>query len=152
MADIKKQIKNHLKKARVMQLATSADNRPWICNVHFYSDDNLTVYWISTVERRHSRDIEKNPHIAVTIKIHEDTPEEPYIIGLSAEGEAELIAEKEAKKIAAHYKNKLGKPQSLMDDILAGRNPHKFYRLKPVKFVLFDTKNFPANPRQEYTL
>jgi uncharacterized protein YhbP (UPF0306 family) len=152
MADIKKQIQNHLKKARVMQLATSADNKPWVCNVHFYSDDNLYVYWISTTERRHSRDIEKNPHIAVTIKIHEDTPKEPYIIGLSAEGKAELIVEKEAKKIADQYKDKLGKPQSLIDDIFAGRNPHKFYRLKPMKFVLFDTKNFTGNPRQEYTL
>ena len=69
-----------------------------------------------------------------------------------AEGKAELLTEKDAKKIAAFYKNKLGKAQSLLDDIFAGRNPHKFYRLKPEKFVLFDTKNFHDNPRQEYKI
>jgi len=152
MVAIKEQIKNHLKKARVMQLATSTDNKPWVCNVHFYSDESLNFYWISTLARRHSQDIEKNSYAAITIKIHEDTPDEPYIIGLSVEGQAELITEKEAKKIADHYKNKLGKPQSLIDDIFAGRNPHKFYRLKPMKFVLFDTKNFTDNPRQEYNI
>ena len=152
MADIKKQIQNYLRTALVMQLATSLNDKPWVCNVHFYADDNFNFYWISTQERRHSQDIKENPYVAATIKVHEDTSEEPYIIGLSVEGKAELIKENEAKKIADKYKNKLGKPQSLIDDIFAGRNPHKFYRLKTEKFVLFDTKNFSDNPRQEYKI
>jgi len=152
MSDIKKQIKNHLKKARVMQLATSVNNLPWVCNIHFYTDDDLNFYWISTLDRRHSQEIKQNQHVAVTIKVHEDTPEEQYVIGITVEGKAELLSEKEAKKIADHYKTKLNKPQSLIDDIFAGRNPHKFYRLKPEKFVLFDNKNFPEDPRQECPL
>ena len=152
MVDYKKTLHKYLKKARVMQLATSADNKPWVCNIHFYSDDNFNFYWISTLARRHSQDIEKNPSVAATIKVHEDTPEEPYVIGLSVEGKAELMTEKEAKKIAHHYKEKLDKPQNLIDDIFAGRNPHKFYRLQAEKFVLFDPKNFPDNPRQEYMI
>jgi hypothetical protein len=30
--------------------------------------------------------------------------------------------------------------------------PHKFYRIKPELFVLFDVEHFPDNPRQEYEL
>ena len=152
MTDIKKVIKQYLEQTRVMQLATSFNDKPWICNVHFCTDNDLNFYWISTPMRRHSKEIDQNPHVAVSIKIHEDTLDEQYVIGLSVEGKAELLTEKDAKKIAAFYKNKLGKAQSLLDDIFAGRNPHKFYRLKPEKFVLFDTKNFHDNPRQEYKI
>lgn len=152
MVDLKKLIKIYLENNRVLQLATSVNNKPWVCNVHYYTDKDLNFYWISTLSRRHSKEIELNMNIAVTIKVHEDTPNEQYIIGLSAEGKAELITEKKSKKIADKYKNKLGKQQSLIDDIFAGRNPHKFYRMKPENFVLFDTKNFPDNPRQEFKI
>lgn len=152
MADLKKLIRKYLQSKRVMHLATSVKNKPWVCNLHYYTDEDLNFYWISTLERRHSKEITNNQHVAVTIKVHEDTPDEQYVIGLSAEGKAELMTEKDAKKIADHYKNKLAKPQTLIDDIFAGRNPHKFYRLKPKKIVLFDNKTFPDNPRQEYNV
>ncbi|MGH7203754.1 MAG: pyridoxamine 5'-phosphate oxidase family protein [Candidatus Levyibacteriota bacterium] len=150
MADLKKRIYDILKTTRVMQLATTSDNKPWVCNVHFYADENFNIYWISTPTRRHSLDIEKNPHVAITIKVHEDKPDEQYVIGLSAEGTAERIVDQEVKNVINHYQEKLGKDKKLMSDILTGKNPHRFYRLKPTSFVLFDSKNFPENPRQEY--
>ncbi len=150
MADLKNLIQEHVKTARVMHLATAINNNPWVCNIHFYTDDDLNFYWISTPERRHSQEIKQNQHVSAAIKVHEDTPDEPYVIGISVEGKAELLTQKAAKKIAIGYKNKLNKTQTSLDDIFAGRNPHKFYRMKPEKFVLFDNKNFPDNPRQEY--
>ena len=47
MNDLRERIKNYLKTARVMQLATSVDDKPWACNVHFYSDDDMNLYWCS---------------------------------------------------------------------------------------------------------
>lgn len=32
------------------------------------------------------------------------------------------------------------------------KKPHKFYRIKPTQFVLFDAVNFEDNWRQEYNL
>lgn len=147
--DIKKLLHDHLQKARVMHLATVVNNKPWVCNIHFYVDDDFNFYWISTTARRHSQEIEKNPNAAITIKVHEDTPEEKYVIGVSAEGKAELLNDEETAKIGKLYSKKLNKPATLIEDILSGKNPHKFYRLKPANIVLFDTKNFPDNPRQE---
>ncbi len=152
MTDLKSLIQEALKAARVMQLATSSNNKPWVCNVHFYADENLNIYWISTPTRRHSLDIEKNPHVAMTIKVHEDKPDEPYVIGLSAKGTAERIIDEQVRNVINHYQKKLGKDKKLMSDILSGTNPHRFYQLKPTSFVLFDTKNFPDNPRQEYAI
>ncbi len=147
--DLKKLIKEYMTQMRVMQLATSINNKPWVCNIHFYADDNLNIYWISTPTRRHSEEIQQNPKVAIAIKIHEDTPEEPYVIGLTAEGEAMLLDTNELQNIGEQYIKKLGKDPKMLDDILSGKNPHKFYRLKVSKFVLFDTNIFPADPRQE---
>ncbi|HSX09618.1 MAG TPA: pyridoxamine 5'-phosphate oxidase family protein [Candidatus Saccharimonadales bacterium] len=150
--DLKQRIKDYLSTSRVMQLATSSDNKPWACNVHFYADDELNIYWNSSQTRRHSQDIEQNPNVAITIKIHEDTPEEYYIIGLSAEGKASILTDEEIKKIGPSYIKKLNKEKTLVEDVLSGKNSSKFYLLKPEKFVIFDTKNNTGNPRQEFTL
>lgn len=135
-----------------MQLSTSVDNKPWVCNLHFYADDNLNIYWISTLDRRHSQEISKNPNTAVAINIHEDAPGEYYVIGISIEGTATLIDNKEVKIAGPLYSTKLNKPSGLIEDILSGKNPHRFYKLTPTNIVLFDTKNFSDNPRQELSL
>lgn len=150
--DLKKLIIQHLKAARVLQLATSANNQPWACNLHFYADDGLNLYWISKPDRRHSEDIATNPKTAIVIKLHEDTKAEKYIVGLSAEGTSELLSDEEAKKIGPEYGERLDKDPSLIADILEGRNPHKFYKFTTSCIVLFDTLNFPKDPRQEINL
>ena len=147
--DLKQLIKEGLQSTRTMSLATSVDNKIWNCTIHFYSDDNFNFYWISTPERRHSQEIAQNKNVAIAVKVHEDTPDAQYVIGISAEGIAELIEDEEIKKIGTAYTTKLGKPESLIADILTGVNPHKFYRFTPTNIVLFDYKNFPDNPRQE---
>lgn len=150
--DGKKLIQQYLKDARVMQLATVSTNKPWTCNLHFYADDEFNLYWISTLARRHSKEISENAYVSAAIKIHEDTQDEPYVIGISIEGTARLLTEHETKIIGEQYVAKLKKAPTLIEEILSGKNPHKFYLLKPTNIVLFDTKNFPQEPRQEYQM
>jgi uncharacterized protein YhbP (UPF0306 family) len=147
--DPKKLIKEYLSQHRVMQLATSLNNQPWVCNVHYFSDDDYAIYWISTPERRHSKEINENPNVAITIKVHEDTEDDPWVVGLSAEGTARQLTTDETKAIGTQYLEKVSKAPSLLEDILSGKNPHRFYKMTVTKFVLFDTNNFPDNPRQE---
>jgi uncharacterized protein YhbP (UPF0306 family) len=141
-------IKQYLEQVKVMQLATSINGQPWVCTVSYYSDKDLNFYWISTIEREHSQAIAQNPKVAAAIVVHEGTPEERYIIGISLEGEAELLGEQIPVDIGKSYIEKTGREPSLLSDIALGKKPDKFYRLKPSKIVLFDTKNFRDNPRQ----
>jgi uncharacterized protein YhbP (UPF0306 family) len=152
MKDVKALIQTYLKDVRVMQLATCVNNRPWACNVHFYMDDDLNLYWISTPLRRHSQEIAQNPYVAATIKVHEDTPTEKYIIGITFEGKAEQLSNDEIGEVGEQYITKLKKDPSLLSDLQSGKNPHKFYKLMPENIVVFDTKNFADAPRQEYHL
>jgi uncharacterized protein YhbP (UPF0306 family) len=141
-------IKQYLEQVKVMQLATSINGQPWVCTVSYYSDKDLNFYWISTIEREHSQAIAQNPKVAAAIVVHEGTPEERYIIGISLEGEAELLGEQIPVDIGKSYIEKTGREPSLLSDIALGKKPDKFYRLKPSKIVLFDTRNFRDNPRQ----
>jgi uncharacterized protein YhbP (UPF0306 family) len=145
-------IKQYVKEARVMQLATSANDKPWACTVHYYSDEDLNFYWISTLEREHSKNIAQNPNVSAAILIHEDKPDEQYVIGISLEGTVELIGDHVDEQLGQSYIQKLGRPPTLLEDIATGKNPHKFYRLKPSRFVLFDSKNITGNPRREWVI
>lgn len=144
-------IREYLPTKNVMQLATARDNQPWSCNVHYYSDDDLNLYWISEPGRRHSLEIKDNPNVSVAIKIHENTSSEDYVIGIALEGIAELMAEFD-ETIAAAYRDKQNKGESFVEDMREGRKPFKFYKLTPKNFVLFSTKDFDENPRQEWSI
>lgn len=145
-------VRQYLRAVKIMQLATSINDQPWICTLHYCSDKDLNLYWISTLVRKHSKDIEQNPKVAATILVHENTPKEQYSMAISIEGTAELIGEKVNQEIGQSYIQKLGKEQSLLTDIANGKNLHKFYHLTPSKIVLFDNKNFPDDPRREVLL
>jgi uncharacterized protein YhbP (UPF0306 family) len=142
-------IRQYLSQVNIMQLATSVDNQPWACTVHYYSDDDFNLYWVSTLARKHSQDIDKNPKVAAAVMVHENTPDEPYVIGISIEGSAELIGSRVTDEVAQGYARKHGK-DSDMPAIAQGKHPHKFYRLKPSRIVLFDSKSFPEDPRKEW--
>ena len=144
----KELVTDYLAQTKIMQLATSRDGQPWACTVHFYADDGLNIYWMSKTDRRHSEDIKANPKVAVAVVGHENTATEKWIAGISIEGTAELLDDMD-DEIAHKYISKQGHAPTLMDDIRAGRNPHRFYKLTPKQIILFDTKNFKYNPRQE---
>lgn len=144
-------IRKYVPTKNVMQLATTRDNQSWSCNVHFYSDNDLNLYWISEPGRRHSLEIQDNPNVSAAIKIHENTVEEDYVIGIALQGTAELMGEFD-ENVAAAYKDKLSKNETFVDDMKNDRKPYKFYKLTPTKFVMFNTKDFEDNPRQEWTM
>ncbi len=144
-------IREHLPTRNVMQLATAKDNQPWACTVHYYSDSDLNLYWISTPNRRHSLEIENNNKVSVAVMVHENTPDEDYVIGIAIEGTAKQVAECD-EKILMGYRAKHHKGETFVEDMKSGNKPYKVYMLTSKKFVLFDTKNFPEHPRQEWEL
>lgn len=143
-------VRKYLPSVNIMQLATSSNGQPWVCSIHYYSDEDLNLYWISTPERRHSLEIKDNPKVSATIMVHEDTTEEDYVIGITIEGTAELIGRNPGEEIIQGYNDKLKKSPTLLRDVQNGTNPHQFYKMICTKVVLFDNSNFPEDPRQEW--
>jgi nitroimidazol reductase NimA-like FMN-containing flavoprotein (pyridoxamine 5'-phosphate oxidase superfamily) len=145
-------IKSYLPTKNVMQLATCADNQPYAVNLHYYSDDKFNIYWISTETRRHSLEINKNNKACAVIKIHENTEDENWVIGISIEGEAELLGSNVSENVAKGFQAKLNKTDERMKSILDGSDAHRFYVLRPKKITLFDSKSFSDDPRKSFSV
>lgn len=144
-------IKEYLEKARLMQVVTAKDNQPWACSVYFAFDDDLNLFWISTPERRHSKEIENNEKVAGTIVLSHTLGDK--VRGLQFQGIAKRLTSKEEMQEGMNvYAKRMGMGEEKHTAILEGKNPHVPYKITPTLFVLFDEFNFPDNPRQEYIL
>lgn len=149
--ELKKLIIDYLKEAKLMQLATSVDNQPWICSVWFAADNDLNIYWFSSITRRHSDEVMKNNKVAGAIALPQ-TPDDPPR-GLQFQGIAQLLTDqRDIDKAVLVYADRIFSQEKIKEFMEHKEKPHKFYRIKPTHFVLFDAVNFPDNLRQEYNL
>lgn len=126
-----------------MQLATSCNDKPWVCTVYFVHDENFNIFWVSSPKRRHSQELSANPNVSATIVIYDDPSGER--VGFQIEGTASLVSDAvEIQKAARLYvdKYKSGKEYFLQ---LTADNPEQFiYKLKPNNIALFDQSQSPA--------
>jgi uncharacterized protein YhbP (UPF0306 family) len=148
-AQIPDLIRRYLSEVEIMQLATSRAEQPWACSVHFAYDDKLNFYWMSTKERRHTKEVIDNNQVAVTIPIR--YPDNP-LVGISVEGEAEMIDRSEAGEGFKLYADRFGVNDRFRSDYMMGTQPHELFKLTPKLFVLFDEIVFPNASRQEWRL
>ncbi len=143
-------IKKYLQEAKMMQLATAVDNQPWVCNVWFAADENLNIYWFSSTTRRHSQEIKSNPKVAAAIVTQHD-PKGETGVGIQVEGTAEELNDAgDIAKARKVYEGRIFDAKAIDNLINNSDKPHRFYRLKPELFVLFDPINFPDETRQEW--
>ena len=145
-------VREYLSKINIMQLATSVGDQPWLCTVHYYHDKTLNLYWCSLPARRHSEEISRNSQAAAYVLVHENTPDEDYVTGMTITGHAELIGPKIDREVFELYAKKHNESDKFVKAVINDESPYKFYRLKPNKITLFDNKNFPNDPRQEWDL
>lgn len=139
-------LKDYLQKGRVMQLATVAEGRPWVCTVYYVADDDMNLYWLSSPTRRHSREIAAHNNVAITIPVKFDQP----VIGVQAEGTATVVTEpNHVETIIKQYIAKYDVGRDFYENFIANKNQHLMYRFTPQAFVLFDEVHFPGNGRQE---
>lgn len=150
---IKSYYRDYLKDVKLMQLATSKDNQPWLCNVWYVADEDDNIYFISRETRRHSMEIAQNPKVSCTFH-------KWFERGLGEQGQA-LVMQGLAKKMSG---TEIAKPYDLyqkryphltnfqdLEDFISGQGHHFFYKITPNKIVWWDEKNFDQ-PRQEIDL
>ena len=136
-----------------MQLATSAGNQPWCCTLHFAHDENLNLYWVSRLTRRHSKEIVNNSNAAAVIVKPHTKEQKPQ--GIQVEGRAKSLTPGE-DLFGAGWKTLLQKypgMHTLNDQVnRAEGDDHVLYVLSPKTIKLFDVVNYPDHPEQTLTL
>jgi uncharacterized protein YhbP (UPF0306 family) len=133
-----------LNENQLMQLATQADGKLWICNVYFASDQDHNIYWTSARNRRHSIEIENNPSVAATI-VNDEVKKQAVQIS----GKAYRIAADESEQAHKIYGGKLGQKESRLEEVRQDTSQSRAYWvLKPEIIELWDEVNFPDSPKQ----
>lgn len=144
--DVEQAIRDYLPQVLHMSLGTCANNRPWVCDVHFGYDDDLNLYFRSTLQRRHSQEIASNPYVAGDIVAQHGPADKPR--GVYFEGFAELLTDVDESSPAYRA---LRARASVGPDILAQAlepTGHKFYKITVSDFYLFDVRE--SKPSQKY--
>ncbi len=140
-------IKQNLAKQKLMQVATTKGERPWICTVHYVGDEDANLYWLSLPSRRHSKELSENNRAAVAVVVKGDKP----VIGLQAEGRVSVVDDNEQVRIIMKkYVEKFNIGGSFYDNFVAGKNQHSLYKFTPDSFALFDELNFPDDSPQTW--
>jgi uncharacterized protein YhbP (UPF0306 family) len=148
MLDLEKTIREYLPNVIHMSLATSLNNKPWVCEVHFAYDNELNLYFRSTSNRRHSQEIAQNKMVAGNIVEQHSLSQKPR--GVYFEGEAELLENVDLNHIAFKMcKERFGSDESILEDAKKD-DGHKFYKIKVNTFYVFDSRE--SKPSQKYEL
>ena len=144
-------IREQITNAKMMQLATVQDGKPWICNVWFVADDNFNLYWFSSMTRRHSKEVSENPFVAASICLAKELSDEA--IALQIEGEAKQLTKPAEIAVAMKwYVGRVFDLKQVKEFMKHPTKPHRFYRLTPKSIVLFDAVHFPNESRKEFHL
>ena len=139
----KEYLDKYLHEGRVMQLATSSDNQPWVGSVHYVTDEYRNLYWLSLPARRHSREIAGNSRVAATVAVKVDQP----VIGIQMEGSVEVVHTlATVKKIMETYVVSHGSGHDYYERYVEGVAQHVLYKFIPSRIVLFDEVHFAGNP------
>jgi nitroimidazol reductase NimA-like FMN-containing flavoprotein (pyridoxamine 5'-phosphate oxidase superfamily) len=138
---------SRLVESRVIQLATQAEGKPWICTIYFVVLGN-DIFWLSYPNRKHSEQIAHNPAVAVTAVIKTDIP----VVSISVEGEAEVITDRATvKEVMEAYVAKYGEGSAFFERFVAGTNKHAMYKLRSRCMTVFDeVAGTGEDARREY--
>ena len=146
--DVEKLVREYIDKTIHMSLATSANNKPWVCEVHFGYDENLNLYFRSLKTRRHSQEIAANPTVAGNI-IDKFTLVDA-VVGLYFEGSAKLLPEGEERlKAFECIKARLKASDSILEEAKQD-DGHQFYKISVENWYVFG--RFDAPSGQKYKL
>jgi uncharacterized protein YhbP (UPF0306 family) len=109
----------------------TADGFPWVSPVFFAFDEQLRIYWTSTVLSQHSQNIySNNARVAVAIfdsRQPEGNPEGLYFSGLAEELEHSDAIEVAFKLLSARARKQHNRTAT---DYL-GDSPRRIYRFEP---------------------
>ncbi len=146
--DVEKTIRDYFPNIIHLSLATCVSNKPWVCEVHYVFDDELNLYFLSIPQRRHSKEIEQNEHVAGNIVIQHEVGEK--VRGVYFEGTAEKLLNVDENHIAYKLYCKRFKTGSEILKEAEEEMGHGFYKITVTTFYLFDSRE--SSPSKKYEL
>jgi uncharacterized protein YhbP (UPF0306 family) len=146
--DPEKVIRSYLPQIIHMSLATSAGDKPWICEVHFAYDAELNLYFSSSVNSRHGQEIKANPQVAGSMVTQHFLGQKTRCV--SFEGTARALEDADSTHPGfAAYGRRFDKGPQLVQ-LAKKEGSARLYQIAVSDFYLTD--GYETNPPQKFHL
>lgn len=145
--DVEQVIREYLPNVVHLSLATSNNNVPWVCEVHYAYDDTLNLYFRSLASRRHSQEILQNPRVAGNIVKQHTLDDEA--VGIYFEGTAHMLeTDEEMTSVVTWFNKCLGKENNIVEE--AKRDDgHKMYKITVENWYVFGRFGLPRGKKYQ---
>lgn len=143
--DISSTLLQFLQKNDILSLATSDGKTPYVCNLHYISDEHFNLYFASTKQRKHSLNIEDHPASAVCI-YDEGAYTDKIVNGVQMRGVCyPLNIEKEIDIINKYYEKFWGKFSDEKQEVLNNVDFRVFYKFTPkrIRYIDGHARDYP---------
>lgn len=137
--DDKKELINYLKSQNLMTLATY-DKEPWVCSVYYAIDKDLNLYFVSSPDSGHSKDIEKNSNVACAIA-DSHTLNSAKKVGVQMQGVASIVKGWERTQILLKMWHRAAPGVEEMINVANMKNKvvsSRVYKVKPTRIKFFN--------------
>jgi uncharacterized protein len=149
-------VRHYLQGHNVATLATCDSGNPWAAALYYASDEYI-LYFLSSPTSRHCRNMDQNPHVAVTIQ--EDYSDWLDIKGIQIEGIASELSGSEEEKARRLYGQKfplVGMLSQAPSAVIKALAKVRWYKIVPQRLYFIDNSLGLGNrdeinlPRNQY--
>ena len=123
-------VEDVLSRNRYLVLSTTDGSSPWIAPLEYMMGENLTLFFLSTNDSRHVRDIEKNEVVSVAI-FDQDQPE--YSPSLTARLNGVQIDAVASRVPPEEYSDAI---EGAIDALKPPMPPYAVFRIEPRRFYI----------------
>ena len=123
-------VEDLLSRNRYLVLSTTDGSTPWIAPLEYMMGDDLALFFLSTDDARHVRDIEENDVVSVAV-FDQDQPQ--YSVGLSARLNGVQIEAVASRVPPEQYSEQIeGAIQALRPPM----PPYAVFKIEPRRFYI----------------
>lgn len=146
--DVEQIIREYIAQVIHMSLATSAANKPWVCEVHYAYDDELNLYFVSGVSRRHCEELRNNPYVAGNIVTQHFLNQK--VRGVYFEGTAQQLESLDEMQHAYNTYTKRYPDSPQLVQTAKGEGKARFYKVSVSDYYVLD--GYVSDPPQKFHL
>ncbi len=143
--ELKTYIKEFLDSHKFLAFASVSDSQPFVCNLHFSSDQDLNIYFASQVDKKHSLNVESQPQIAVCIYDHDSG--DAVVSWLQIRWICSRCDLEEVKEELAIYAQKFPGKKQAIEKLFQEPDKRAFYKIKP-QWIRVINGNIRESPQE----
>lgn len=140
--NVKEKIVDFMKNTQILSLATTDGVDVSVCNLHYSSDEDLNLYFVSNPEKTHCKNIEKHPEVSVCI-YDPATVSDTVVTGIQLKGSCMPFTDQSGREhIKAFYEKFPEKYNGEIKELIENYDFRSVYKIVPTWIRVIDGRSW----------